>query len=115
MSVYSTFRKSIVSAIAIVGIGGGTTANAQSWTDWGYITRIEAGWAADSMAVVHSAPYVNQPCSVVTDVYVTDTTDPGRSLYHSVALAAFLNSKQVRFLISGCAFGKPRIISVVIR
>ena len=41
--------------------------------------------------------------------------DPGRSLFHTVALAAFLNRKEVQLLISGCVFDKPKIIAVGIR
>ena len=47
--------------------------------------------------------------------YATNVNDPGHDLFHTVALSAFLNNKQVRFLVSGCWFGKPRLIAVGVR
>lgn len=89
---------------------------AQTWTGFGSIQYIEAGWSQDTMAVVHSAAVVNpNGCRVTTAGYATDPADTGRNLFHTVALAAFLNRKEVQLLISGCVFDKPKIIAVGLR
>ena len=106
--------------VAIVGIcltvANGAQAAGETWTAWGVITQLEAGWGADVMSVAHSAPIVNPGgCSVTTYGYATAPDDPGHSLYHTVALTAFMNKKEVALLIAGCAYNKPKIIAVKIR
>ena len=54
-------------------------------------------------------------CSVTAFGYATDPADPGHNLFHTMALAAFLNRKEVALTISGCAFNKPKIIGVTVR
>lgn len=89
---------------------------AEQVSDWGSVQLIEAGWVVDSMAVFHSAPVVNPgSCSVTNAGYATNPADAGHSLFHTTILSAFMNRKEVRFLISGCVFNKPRIISVSVR
>lgn len=106
-----------------VAIGTSSAAQAQSWTEKGSITNLEAGWGADTLTIRHNAPFVNSSepapipagrrfCTVTNSGYATDPSDAGRALYHTVALAAFLNKKQVRLLLKGCVFDKPRIIAV---
>jgi hypothetical protein len=102
--------------VLVAAASHASLAQAQTWTGFGSVQYIEAGWAQDTMAVTHSAPVVNpNGCSVTSAGYATDPTDPGRSLFHTVALAAFLNRKEVQLLISGCVFNKPRIIAVGVR
>jgi len=85
-------------------------------SEWGSVTTMEAGWAEDTMAVYHSAPIVNPGgCEVTTAGYATNPNDPGHSLFHTLILSAFLNRKEVNFLVQGCVYGKPRIISVSMR
>lgn len=106
-------RGAIVAAAILFGEAARA---AETWSDWGSIKGIEAGWVLDTMAVYHSAPVVNPDhCRVETGGYATDPADAGHSLFHTVTLSAFLNRKEVHFLISGCAFEKPRIIGVGIR
>lgn len=79
------------------------------------ITWIQAGFRLDTMAVGHAAFMVNpDDCPVVDGGYATDPNDPGHSLFHKVAEAAFQNKREVEFLIAGCVFGKPKIIGVQI-
>ena len=104
--------------VAIVGIcltvANGAQA-AEQWTGWGVINQIEAGWSADTMAVTHSASIVNPDgCAVTNYGYATDPNDSGRSLFHTVALTAFMNKKKVALLIAGCVYNKPKIIAVKI-
>jgi len=92
---------------------------AETWTDWGSIVWLEAGWELDTIAVGHSAPRMVNPdnCPVAAPGagYATNPADAGHSLFHTVALSAFLNKKEVRLLISKCVFNKPRIIAIQIR
>ncbi len=89
---------------------------AQVGSPWGAITTISAGWKLDSMAIYHSAPLVNPDnCTVTSGGYASDPADPGHSLFHTVALAAFLNHKEVSFVVSGCIFGKPKLIGISVR
>jgi hypothetical protein len=86
---------------------------APQYSQWGSVQELEAGWALDTIAVRHSAPMVNPDgCAVTNAGYATDPADPGHSLFHTLLLSAFLNRKEVALLISGCVFGKPRILSV---
>ncbi len=105
--------------IAILGISlaleNGAEA-AETWTSWGPITSLEPGWRLDTMAVWHSAPMTNPDgCPVSNAGYATDPSDPGHTLFHTVMLSAFLNHKDVRFLLSGCIYNKPHIIAVGVR
>ena len=109
-----TAKNRVLIGAAFVFASGSCVA--QSWSGFGSIKYIEAGWSQDTMAVYHSAPTVNpNGCRVTSAGYATDPADPGRSLFHTVALAAFLNRKEVQLLISGCVFDKPKIIAVGIR
>jgi hypothetical protein len=83
------------------------------YTQWGSVQELEAGWGEDTMAVRHSAPLVNPGgCPITTAGYATSPADPGHSLFHTLLLSGFLNRKEVALLISGCAYGKPRVIAV---
>ena len=86
------------------------------YTAWGSVQDLEAGWGDDTMAVRHSAPIVNPGgCPVTNGGYATNPADPGHSLFHTLLLSGFLNRKEVALLISGCAYGKPRVIAVKLR
>jgi len=94
-------------------------------TEWGFITEISTAWSDDALAVFHTQPIVNPwtdlavtpggECKITTAGYATDPSDPGHKLLHAVIIAAFLHHKPVRFLVQGCAYDKPRIISVDVR
>lgn len=85
------------------------------------ISELEAGWAADTYSVkLSTAPLINPAgCPVWNAGYVTSTTDPGRKLYQDLLRDAFYRNYSVELLISGtandCPFGKPRIVSVLVR
>ena len=103
-------------ALLVAGASQAPLAQAQTWTGFGSVQSIEAGWSQDTMAVKHSAPFVNpNGCSATNAGYATDPSDPGHNLFHTVALAAFLNRKEVQLLIAGCVFNKPKIIAVGVR
>lgn len=83
----------------------------------GYITVMEAGWAADTVSIELTSPIVNPAgCPAAVYGYVTRTDDPGRALYHDILREAWLHHSKVELLISGeandCPYTKPRIISV---
>lgn len=104
-----------VAAMALVVIIANIAYAAETWSQWGTINWMEAGWKEDTIAVGHSSPIINPDACQFAHAYVTDPKDPGHNLFHAVALSAFMNKKEVRFLISGCAFGKPHIIGVGVR
>lgn len=107
-------RLGIIVAAAV--LFGEVAQAAETYSDWGSVRSIETGWVLDTMAVSHSATMVNPDgCRVTNAGYATNPADPGHNLFHTVTLSAFLNRKEVRFLISGCVFDKPRIIGVSIR
>ena len=86
---------------------------ATQYTAWGSVQELEAGWGEDTMSVRHSAPVVNPgACPITTAGYASSPADTGHSLYHTLLLSGFLNRKEVSLLISGCVYGKPRIIAV---
>ena len=111
-------RRIVAASVLVSLVAWAPTAFAQAerYTDWGSVQELEAGWVLDAMAVRHSAPMVNPGgCSVTNAGYATNPADAGHSLFHTLLLSAFLNRKEVALLVSGCAFDKPRIISVKIR
>jgi hypothetical protein len=87
---------------------------APTYTALGAVQSLEGGWGVDATSVRHSSATLVNPdaCTVTNAGYATLNPDPGRSLYLTLLLSAMLNGKQVKLLISGCAFNKPRIISV---
>jgi hypothetical protein len=97
-----------------IGVALTSSANAaETWTAFGKISYIEAGWKQDTVAIFLGAPMVNPDnCPVTNAGSATDPGDPGHSLFHTTALAALLNGKEVHLLISGCVFGKPKIIAI---
>lgn len=105
--------------LAVLLLGSNAARGAgEVWTDVGMITWMEAGWSQDTMAVGHTAQLKNPAnCSVANFGYATDPADPGHSLFHTVALSAFMNKRHVQFLLAGegekgCIFNKPKIIAV---
>lgn len=107
--------------LAIVGIGltfpSGAYAQAQAWSGYGNVTWLLGGYKLDTLAVGHTAPFVNPggACQAQNAGYATDPADPGHSLFHTMLLSAYMNGKQVKFLLEGCVFNKPKIIAVEIR
>jgi hypothetical protein len=103
--------------------GPATALTQPIFSDWGYVTRFATAWNDDALAVYHqplgssSETVVQQiiGCPVSNDGYATDPGQPGRKLQHAAIIGAYLHHKQVQLLIKGCAYGKPRIISVGVR
>lgn len=90
-----------------------TTASAAvNETATGRITFLTAGWAANQVRVQTDAAFSNPESCPFTDGYITDPSDPGASLYHSILLGAFLAGKPVSLIISGCFLSRPKIIGV---
>jgi hypothetical protein len=86
------------------------------YSQWGSVQDLEAGWGEDTMGIRHSAPLVNPGgCAVTNAGYATSPADTGHDLFHTLLLSAFLNRKEVALLISGCSYGKPRVLAVKIR
>jgi hypothetical protein len=122
--------------IAVVSFGIATVATAapltsinigdwsKEYTAWGHVVSLETGWSADTMSVEFdpSVPFVNSyrhnfagggdSCGITNAGYALDPTDPGVKAHEAALLAGFVAGKHVRVLISGCVFGKPRIIAV---
>lgn len=114
-----TFGKLVAAAWlpAALALSSPSVAGDHTWTAAASVLSLEGGWGTDAMSVAHNAPVVNPAvCAVQNAGYATLNTDTGRSLYHTLLLAAMLNGKQAQILIHGtlCAFNKPRIISVKI-
>lgn len=102
---------------ALVGLLVSTGASAAPQaTDWGSISAVSGGWAEDTMAVYINVALVNPGgCLVTNGGYATLPTDPGRDVYHTLALAALLNNREVSAIVDGCAFSKPRLIGLSVR
>jgi hypothetical protein len=112
---WKTWRRT-VQTIAVAGIGLTltSTAHAATWTGWGRVTYLEAGWALETVAVKIAAPVIDF-CGTTNGGYATDPSDPGHNLFHQVLLQAFRDGRAVQLLLERCVFGKPRIIAVGIR
>jgi hypothetical protein len=90
-----------------------TSANAAvNQTNTGRITFLTSGWAMNSMRVQTDAAFNNPEACPSADGYITDPSDTGTPLYHSILLGAFLAGKPVSLTISGCFSGRPKIIGV---
>jgi hypothetical protein len=117
---YSKALRSLA-ALGVIGalssLASAENATNPLWTQWGTITSIESGWVADSMSLRHSVAAMTNPanCTVLNGGYATNPADPGHNLFHTLALSAFLNKKEVAFLVHECYAGKPRIIDVAVR
>jgi hypothetical protein len=100
------------------------------YTEWGQIESVSSAWKDDAMGVHLSTAFVNSrvrvlrptgqaiiedECKTVNDGYATDPADPGHKLHHAIILGAYLHHKQTRLLLQGCAYDKPRIISVEVK
>jgi hypothetical protein len=106
----------MIAACAVAATSGTPSLAAEAWTEWGVITWIDAGWKEDTIAVHHAAPTVNpDSCRFPDGGYATNPNDPGHSLFHTIALSALANRREVHFLISDCVYDKPRIIGIGIR
>jgi hypothetical protein len=95
-----------------------SVADAQSpqYAAWGSITSLEAGWTNDILTIRHSAPLVNPGnCRITNAGYATNPADAGHNLFHTIALAAFLNKKEVTVLVHECFADKPRVIGISVR
>ena len=101
--------------LAVLSLLSSAAPAAQVVSDWGKIAVLSTGWIQDSMAVTTTAPTVDPGCPVLNAGYATNPSDPGHSLHHAVLLAAFLNNREVQIIADGCAYEKPRIISVIVR
>lgn len=103
----------LVAGLMTAGASHTTAQPAIRYTEWGSLQELEAGWSEDTMAVRHSAPMVNPGgCAVTNAGYATDPTDKGHSLFHTLLLSALLNRKEAALLVSGCVYGKPKVIAV---
>jgi hypothetical protein len=91
-------------------------AAAEAWTARGGLRELEGGWAQNTMSVQHPAAVVNPAACPNAHVgYATDPKDTGANLFHSMLMSALLNRLEVKLLIDGCVFQKPRIIAVAVR
>lgn len=89
---------------------------ANAVTDWGTVEALQAGWVVDRMLVFHNAPLKNPDnCSITTNGYIVNETDPGRQTFYAMLISAVIGKKQVAFVVSGCFEQRPRIVSVSIR
>jgi hypothetical protein len=57
-------------------------------------------------------PSPSTSCKITTGGYVLDPKDAGVKLNESVLLSAYLAGRKVSLHLSGCVFGKPRIVSI---
>lgn len=105
----------IFTTLLFVATSVPTTASAAvNVTTTGRITLLTSGWASNSMRVQTDGAFSNPEACPVTDGYVTDPSDPGTALYHSILLGAFLAGKPVSLFISGCFASRPKIIGVTV-
>jgi hypothetical protein len=85
-------------------------------SDWGTVEALQSGWVVDRMLVFHNASLKNPDnCSITTNGYIINETDPARQTFYAMLISAFIARKQVAFVVSGCFDQRPRIVSVSIR
>jgi hypothetical protein len=128
-------------AVTATAVVVACSAHAQQ-TSFGHIVSLQTGSlggpphnaistgieADDTMAVSLDAPFVNAsetgpvtvrplpaiPCKITNGGYALDPKDTGTKVNESVLLSAYLAGHKVSLHLNGCAFNKPRIISVVL-
>jgi hypothetical protein len=130
MSTFGPVQRNALKAVMGILVAIPACAFAQTWSEWGAITSIDAGPSSDSISLHHSAPLINPgtrdlsavsggvkytSCRVTNAGYSTEPRDEGRDLYHTIALAALLNRKEVQILVQGCTRDKPRLIGIRVR
>lgn len=102
----------MISAAAFAG----SCYAAATFTEFGFVNAMQAGWTIDRMLVFHSKPMINPGnCSLLTNGYIVDENAPGHNLFNTMILSALLNKREVAFVIDGCKEDRPVIISVSIR
>jgi hypothetical protein len=85
-------------------------------TTWGRIVTFETGWSDDTMAVtLANVPVVNPSRCNVTSSYALDPAEPGNHTHQAALMGAYFNQKQVRLIVLGCVYNKPRIIGVAVQ
>ena len=81
----------------------------------GSITYMEGGWVGAGLRVqLSQGPFTNPSACPLTDGYTTQPADSGHQLFNAMLLSAYMSGRRVRVVVDGCAFDRPRIISVVI-
>jgi hypothetical protein len=112
-----TTRKLLATiVVGLTSIGASANPPYPPYTDWGSVTQLEGGWGVNSATAYHSAPLFNPDgCGITNAGYATSPDDAGSNLFHTLLLTSFLNRKQAALVISGCVFGKPRIVGVRLR
>ena len=83
-------------------------------TPSGYITWMGGGWSSANLRVQTDAAFANPENCTYTDGYITDPADSGNALFNSLLLSAYMSHRKVNFVIDGCTFGRPHIISVAV-
>ena len=92
-------------------------ASAPVTTPFGKVTTFATNWRHNSVMInlenVSASSYNPDGC---TDSSAFNTNpadpDPMKSLNHSILLSAAMAGKRIRFVVDGCAFNRPAIISV---
>jgi hypothetical protein len=105
-----------VCAIAATLLSAPVRAQPSAPTAPDLIDGLQAGWVLDRMLVFPHNPTLTNPggCSLLTNGYIVNETDPGRKTFYALMLGALLNGRQVQFVIQGCFEDRPRIVSVSI-
>lgn len=116
MSIYMHARRAAIALAFTLSVAAPASAQAV-FTPWARITSIQAGWVVDRMLVFHNTPTLTNPggCSIVTNGYIINETDPGRRTFYAMLLGAVLNGREATFVVSGCFQNRPRIVSVAVR
>ena len=105
------------SALVVVAVGLGLSAPLQAAPNGvpsALISGLAGGWNDNLMRIRLDGPFVNPQGCPMTDGSVTDPSQSGADLFHSMLLSAYMANKPVSLTIDGCLVDRPRIISVVI-
>lgn len=81
-------------------------------TPAGYITFMAGGWTNALSRVQTDFTFTNPENCGYTDGYVVDPADSGNALFSSMLLSAYMSHRKVSFVIDGCSYSHPHIISV---
>lgn len=110
--------KAVLLALALsAGSIISTPASAAEFTPWATVATIQDGWVVDRMLVFHNVATLTNPgfCTLVTNGYIINETDPVRKTSYDMLIAAKIYNKQVAFVIEGCYQQRPRIVSIMLR
>ncbi|BEV12116.1 hypothetical protein ATDW_26120 [Asticcacaulis sp. DW145] len=79
------------------------------------IKIVEVGWSDPNIRLFVEGNVYNPDGCSNPNSYIIDASLPSRDAMLSLALTAYSLNQDVNFIVDGCSFGSPRIITMRIR